>query len=86
MSWDVYLEAVQKGFLIMPILERLDFTKRLCPLQRRRERTQRASPGSTSFSVEREPECRIILMRQYASSPRREKSRYRDKRRATTRN
>ena len=51
MSWDEHLQALQEGFSILPILERYKLNRRLCSLQRRRERTQRASRGSTNSSV-----------------------------------
>ena len=41
-SWGECPQALQEGFSILPILERYKLNRRLCPLQRRRERTQRA--------------------------------------------
>ena len=35
-------QALQEEFSILPILKRYELNKRLCSLQRRRERTQRA--------------------------------------------
>ena len=51
-SWDECPQALQEGFSILPIPERLELNRRLCLLQRRRERTQRAWRGSTCSSVE----------------------------------
>ena len=56
-SWDECPQALQQGFSILPILERQEPNRRLCPLQRRRERTQRVWRGRTSFSVEIEGTC-----------------------------
>ena len=42
MSWDGCLQALQKGFSILPILSRQELNSVLCLLQRRRKRTQRA--------------------------------------------
>ena len=50
-------QAPHEGFSILPILVREEFNKKLCPLQRRRERAQRARRGSTSSSVETEGTC-----------------------------
>ena len=41
-SWGECPQALQEEFSILPILKRWEFNRRLCPLQRRRERTQRA--------------------------------------------
>ena len=41
-SWDECPLTLQEEFSILPILEREKPNRRLCPLQRRRERTQRA--------------------------------------------
>ena len=56
-SWDECPQELQEGFSILPILERYEPKRRLCPLQRRRERAQRAWRGSTSSSVEIEGTC-----------------------------
>ena len=57
MSWDECPQALQEGFSILPILERQQPKRRLCPLEQRRERTERAGRGSTSSSVEIEGTC-----------------------------
>ena len=57
MPWDECPLALQKGFSILPILERKEPKRRLCSLQRRRERTQRALLRSTSFSLKIEGIC-----------------------------
>ena len=57
MSWDECPQTLQEGFSILPILEREKPKRRLCPLQRRRARTQQACRGSTSSSVEIEGTC-----------------------------
>ena len=57
MSCDECPQALQQGFSVLPILESKEPNRRLCPLQRRRERTQRACRGSTSSSVEIEGTC-----------------------------
>ena len=57
MSWDECPQALREGFSILPILEREELNSRLCPRQRRLEKTQRERRGSTSSSVEIERAC-----------------------------
>ena len=52
--------------------EEMELNRKLCPLQRKRERTQR----TFKVAQPREPVCQRISMRQYAYNPRKEKSGY----------
>ena len=56
MSWDKCPQALQEGFSMLTILKK-ELYRRLCPLQRRRQRTQRAWRGRTSSSIEIEGTC-----------------------------
>ena len=80
MSWDEGQQALQEEFLILPILERsLTVGCNRCS-EDQREHSECDEGAQVPRWKSMEPVCQRISMRQYASSPRKEKSKEKNER------